>query len=113
MAICIYKILKAQVLYLYNDLKNAYKEIFSARRMLPYITGINSVAEYNFYYSLILSALSSETIEKEKNNYVKQIKQNQKQMKEWAKNCSENYLHKYLLVEAELTESKIKIGKQY
>ncbi|MCB1190902.1 MAG: AAA family ATPase [Leptospiraceae bacterium] len=111
MAICIYKILKAQVLYLYNDLKNAYKEIFSARRMLPYITGINSVAEYNFYYSLILSALSSETIEKEKNNYVKQIKQNQKQMKEWAKNCSENYLHKYLLVEAELARIQDKDWK--
>ena len=39
------------------------------------------------------------------------IKNNQKQMKTWADNCPENFLHKYLLVEAEVANLSYKNWK--
>lgn len=102
LSLCVYKILNCQILYLFNDYNKAHEEILSTRRLLPYITGINSFAEYNFYSSLILTALYSNASKKVKLDYLKIIQKNQKQMKVWANNCKENFLHKLYLVEAEL-----------
>jgi histidine kinase len=62
------------------------------------------VPEANFYSSLALAALCPAAKFGKRIKYKKAINVNQKQMKIWSKNCPENFLHKYLLVEAELTE---------
>lgn len=55
--ICHYQILKSQVLYLYDQLESALSCAIAAQNLLGYICGQFAVAEHNFYYSLILTAL--------------------------------------------------------
>ncbi|MUG95649.1 AAA family ATPase [Scytonema sp. UIC 10036] len=48
--------------------------------------------------SLLISTVDGN----EKAKYLEQLQKNQQQMKIWADNCPENFLHRYLLVEAEI-----------
>ncbi len=59
-------------------------------------------AEHYLYYSLILTALYPIARKEEQNEYWETLETNQQNMKIWADNCPENFLHKYLLVEAEI-----------
>ena len=98
-SICRYYILKAQILYLYGEYKDSLQYSLLAEKDLDFVVGTVSVAEHNFFYSLCIAALFSE---EEKSQQLKQLAKNQKQMRIWADNCPENFLHKYLLVEAEI-----------
>ncbi|MCI0528880.1 MAG: AAA family ATPase, partial [Nitrospira sp.] len=99
--ICIYQILKSQVLYQYDQPAEALRLTLKAREWLPLIRGTIPVVEYNFYYSLCLSALYPEAPKEVQKQYQEQLEMNQNPMKIWADHCPENFLHKYLLVEAE------------
>jgi tetratricopeptide (TPR) repeat protein len=101
-SLCDFYILKSQVLYLYQQHSNALEYILKARELLPYIINRFPSAEYNFYYSLILAGLYPGAAGDIKKDYRDRLDHNQKQMKKWADNCPGNFLHKYLLVEAEL-----------
>ncbi|HSF76398.1 MAG TPA: GAF domain-containing protein, partial [Microcoleus sp.] len=109
-AICYYYIFKAQVLYLYGELQLALASIAKARELSAFISGTIYASSYNFYYSLILAALHPSVSAEEQQEYWTQIEANQAQMKNWANNCPENFLHKYLLVAAEMTRIS---GKWY
>jgi hypothetical protein len=93
---------KAQVLYLYGDNVIALDCIQEAQTMLPYVQGMITNAVNKFYNSLILVGLYPTVSKSEQISDRKQIETNQQQMKIWADNCPENFLHKYLLVEAEI-----------
>ncbi|MGL4376458.1 MAG: SpoIIE family protein phosphatase, partial [Microcoleaceae cyanobacterium] len=101
-ALANYLTYKAQVFYLYGDNVTALDCIQSAEKMLVYVRGMITNAINNFYNSLILIALYPTLDESEQIPYQQKIETNQKQMKIWADNCPENFLHKYLLVEAEM-----------
>lgn len=107
----IYKTIKVQVLYYYGFYEEGLNLINEIQNILPFFAGINSVAEFNFYQSLILCSLYKSAKKETKALYMQQIHTNQKQMKTWAENCSENFLHKYLLVEAELASLEYKNWK--
>ena len=109
-AICCYYLFKAQVLYLYGELQLALALIAKGGELLAFISGSIQVSNYNFYYSLILAALHPSVSPEEQQEYWTQIEANQAQMKNWANNCPENFLHKYLLVAAEMTRIS---GKWY
>ncbi|WP_158633026.1 GAF domain-containing sensor histidine kinase [Dulcicalothrix desertica] len=100
--ICPYLVLKSQVEYLFNRPQSALKYVLEAKNILADIPGVISVGEHNFYYSLILAAVYPNVTKQEQENYLSQINENQKQLRLMAENSSENFLHKYLLVEAEL-----------
>src|ERR671933_332213 len=100
--ICNYNIFKSQVLYLYGEPAEALWCASSAEKLLSFIYGQFGIAEHNFYTSLTLAALYPEVSESEQKRYWKRLEANQKQMKIWADNCPENFLHKYLLVAAEM-----------
>lgn len=100
-AICFYQILKAQVLYLYEQ-PCEINLLKQSAKLLGYIPATISVAKHNFYYSLTLIYYYSEASSDKKKNYWKQIEINQKQMKEWADLCPDNFLDRYLLVAAEM-----------
>jgi class 3 adenylate cyclase/GAF domain-containing protein len=59
-------------------------------------------AEQYLSYSLILGALYPIASSSQQKDYGEILKTNQQKMKIWADNCPENFLHKYLLVEAEI-----------
>jgi len=109
-AICYYYIFQAQVLYLYNECQLALASLAKAQELLSFIAGSIQLSTHNFYYSLVLTALYPSISPEEQQEYWSQIEANQEQMRNWADNCPENFLHKYLLVAAEMARIS---GKWY
>ncbi len=101
-AIARYAILKAQVHFLYGRWDQALEAILMAQELLGFISCSISVAEHNFYYSLILTSLHRDASREKKDEYVDRVRNNQQQMRLWASHCKENFEHQYLLVEAEI-----------
>ena len=101
-AVCIYQIFISHLFYLYNKPVEALKCSLEAESLLTWIPGQYFVSEHNFYQSLILVALYGETSETQQPRYWEKLQANQKQMKIWSDNCPANFLHKYLLIEAEI-----------
>ncbi|HEY9852340.1 MAG TPA: AAA family ATPase [Leptolyngbyaceae cyanobacterium] len=101
-ALCHYLTYKAQVLYLYRNYREALNCLQEAQTMFSAVQGMIISAVNNFYTSLVLAALYPTANESDKLDYQKQIEINQQQMKIWADNCPENFLHEYLLVQAEM-----------
>ncbi|MEM9539162.1 MAG: AAA family ATPase [Cyanobacteria bacterium P01_E01_bin.42] len=96
-----YYIFKAQVFFSYREYEKALEAIEKSDKDLVFISGIPSQANYYLYYSLILMALHPRVENSQQREYEVIIAANQEKMKIWADNCPENFLHKYLLVEAE------------
>jgi PAS domain S-box-containing protein len=97
-----YAILKAQIHFLSGRMEEALDAIKTAQELLAFISCSISVAEHNFYHSLILAALYENASDQTKGEYLAVIRTNQEQMKIWAASCKENFAHQYLLVEAEI-----------
>ncbi|MEB3827534.1 trifunctional serine/threonine-protein kinase/ATP-binding protein/sensor histidine kinase [Phormidium sp. CCY1219] len=100
--LCIYLIRKLQILYLSGCFTEAFECISDIEKYLPFITGTLPATEYNFYHSLLLTALYPEASGEEKKHYLQQLEANQQQMNLWAENCPSNFEHKYRLVNAEI-----------
>lgn len=98
----LFKIIKAQILFLYDRAADALICIQEAEKLLNYLPGHISLAAFNFYYSLILIALYPTAITEQQQYYWRQLTINQKQMQIWAEICPENFRHQYLLVDAEI-----------
>lgn len=58
-------------------------------------------ANQNFYYSLACLALCATAPRSVQRDYLRQVAKKQRQTRRWAKNCPENYQHRFDLVEAE------------
>jgi predicted ATPase/GAF domain-containing protein/tRNA A-37 threonylcarbamoyl transferase component Bud32 len=101
-AICLYYIFKAEILCLY-DQPIELRLLQQSVEWFDYIPGTISIAKHNFYYSLTLISLCSQASTEDRDLYWQQLQANQLCMKEWADNCPENFLHKYLLVAAEMS----------
>ncbi|MDZ7952513.1 AAA family ATPase [Nostoc sp. DedQUE09] len=72
-----------------------------ARKFLNGCAGFTTSAGYYYYGSLIMCNYYPSLPEAERSDVLQQIETNQAQLKIWSESCSENFLHKYLLVEAE------------
>ncbi|MEM9539946.1 MAG: AAA family ATPase [Cyanobacteria bacterium P01_E01_bin.42] len=96
-----HQVLKIQVLYLYEKpvRVSLVEETVALSR---YLYSIIIIATLNYYSSLTLIRHYEEASPEKKQQYWKQIEVNQKDMKEWADRCPDNFLHKYLLVAAEM-----------
>ena len=92
---------KGITLYWFAQYNEACEYLKKAEKYLPLESHI-SVPEFRFYQSLIYTALCQKAAPNEKLNYLNAVQKNQELFNCWAENCPENYLHKYLLIEAEL-----------
>jgi predicted ATPase/GAF domain-containing protein/tRNA A-37 threonylcarbamoyl transferase component Bud32 len=101
-AVCFYYIFKAEILCLY-DRPIELSLLQQSAKWFDYIPGTISIAKHNFYYSLTLLTRCAQAATEDRDLYWQQIETNQLRMKEWADNCPENFLHKYLLVAAEMS----------
>lgn len=91
--------------------KNTSQAVINAQQAEKYeqaIAGVMVVPVYKFYYSLALLAEYPKVPAIVQQQYLKQVINNQKLMKQWAEHAPMNYQHKYQLVEAE----KARILKQ-
>ncbi|GAA6618604.1 protein kinase domain-containing protein [Scytonema sp. NUACC26] len=100
-ALGVYYICKSQSFFLKNQFEKALDYVRLSDKSLQSMVGFTTSSEYYFYFSLILANLFSTVNGEEKVKYLEQIQKNQQQMKIWSDNCPENFLHRYLLVEAE------------
>ncbi len=100
--ICHYGVLKSQVLYLYGRIEDAQQHAETAAAHLPFISGHVSVALHEFYASLIAVAVAERATDEVRPELIEQIKRRQRQLQRWADSCPDNFLHKSLLVAAEL-----------
>ncbi|MFC1681010.1 AAA family ATPase [Pseudomonadota bacterium] len=100
-AICFLRILQAQNLYLYGNTDAARSAISAASHLLPYMATGMTLAMLNFYSSMICAALYETASDAEKERHLEKIVENQSVMKNWAKECPDNFQHLYYLVEGE------------
>ncbi len=100
-ALANYHILKSQALWLHGKPDQALESALKAEEFLSFVRGTILIAEHNFYTSLILTSLYPYTPEDKQKQYQTKTEANQKQMKIWSENCPENFLHKYLMIQAE------------
>ncbi len=96
-----YNVLKAEICYLYGHLDEALKSITTAQGMLGYFSSSISVAELNFYASLVLAATYDRASAAIRDDILGNLEHNQAQLRRWMEHCPENFSHLYHLVEAE------------
>ncbi len=97
-----YNIIKSQVLYIYGRIEEAQICSEKAAAALSFISGHVATAVYEFYASLIAIAALERTPHGVSPDHIEQIKVRQRQLQQWADSCPDNFLHKSLLVSAEI-----------
>jgi len=97
----IYAIQKLILHYLYGDYEGAKEFGALAEEYKWGIKPAYDVIHINLYYSLTLTALYPDATSKEQTAYWAIIETYTAELKTWSEHCEANYLHKYLLVEAE------------
>ncbi|WP_426612522.1 AAA family ATPase [Bradyrhizobium sp. McL0616] len=102
MAICFYKILKAQALYLLGRPREALNATHEIDGMLSYIVNHPNLADRLLFQSLSLAALWEGTGSNQERAAMSQLQANLAQLKVWSENCPDNFLAKRLMVEAEI-----------
>ena len=107
----IYNIMKAQVLYILGNYKEGYEILTEVENSISILGSLNSIAEYYFIDSLLLTKLICNSDLETRAEYFDKLKENQLKMKTWSLNCPENFYHKYLLVEAEIAGIEYKHWK--
>lgn len=104
--ICLFRLYfaKTVVCYLFKQYEEAIEFAREGLKYSGYVQSNISFIEQTFYYCLILLAqyVQEDSGEEEKKQeYLNQVEETQKSIKNWAFHCPANYQHKYDLVEAE------------
>jgi len=100
-ALGLYLIMKAQVLYLYDVPEQALQCLEEARQWLPFFSSFIVNAAYHFYQSLCLIMLYPSQDEAQQQATLERLADNQQQLQRWAGQCPENFQPLFLLVQAE------------
>lgn len=93
---------KMQAAYLFGRYDEALDFAEQAKATLGATFGWFSIAEHNFYYSLILTARMAALDDAQQQACWKQLEENQQRMADWMASCPANFAHKYYLVAAEM-----------
>ena len=102
MAICFYKILKAQALFLLGQPKQALDATREIEGKLTYIINHPNLADHLLFQSLSLAALWGQNEVYDRNDCMKRLHANLDRLKMWSESCPDNFLAKRLIVEAEI-----------
>ncbi|MEM9215217.1 MAG: ATP-binding protein [Cyanobacteria bacterium P01_F01_bin.150] len=100
-AVSAYYILRMHLACLTGQFDQGLDYIRKAEKVLNGSSGSTIYSAYFYYASLILLNVQSHLSPAEQHEAWEKISANQKQLGIWAESCPENFLHKYLLVEAE------------
>ncbi len=98
MALYNYYTYKAQAYYILANSKKAFEYIQKATLYLPSIWGYSTSINYNFFNALIHLTEYEKT---QDSKLLEKVQINQIRMQKWAKNCPENFEHKYLFIQTE------------
>ncbi|ODG99290.1 histidine kinase [Nostoc sp. KVJ20] len=100
-----YCFLKIQLSYLYGRYADAVKAAEEADKTLASNSGFFPIIQYHFYYPLSLIAVYPNATLEKKKQYWEIIREHQQIQKTWAENCPTNFLHRYLLLSAEIART--------
>lgn len=101
-ALARFHIFKGLALYVLRDYEEARISLVAAGEKVSFLFGTIYSAEYVFVDSLIHVGLLETATKKDKSTYLERIRENQIKLKLWAGHCKENFLHRYLLIKAEI-----------
>ncbi|MDF0555377.1 AAA family ATPase [Kamptonema sp. UHCC 0994] len=87
--------------YLFKDYKKAFNNTIEANKYVLPVKTFLLEPQHSFYFSLVLLACYNNSEPEQQQNLLKQVESNQENMNTWAKQCPENFLHKFTLIEAE------------
>ncbi|GIW21862.1 MAG: serine/threonine protein kinase [Candidatus Sericytochromatia bacterium] len=104
--IAIAHFIKMLIFFLLGNYDKALEHAEEFEKNKDFLLGNILIAEFLFYYSLILIAKFSKSPNIIFKRYLKIIKNNQKQLKQFSEKCVSNFLAKYYLVDAELKRIK-------
>jgi len=107
MALISYYVYKIQISFILEKPEEAIQFFEKSKPFVTVLMNFTPLMDYNFYTSLLAISEYQNT---QKEEYLELLKNNQIQMQTWVKNCPENFLHKYQLVQAE--EARIE-GKPF
>jgi histidine kinase len=97
-----YVTLQIQVLFLLGQYEKALEKVREIEPMLYSPMMMVITPELHYYHSLLLTRYYDDMDAREQKAMRKILRTNLKMLKRWAKGCPENFLHKYLLVSAEM-----------
>ncbi|MEH2140154.1 protein kinase domain-containing protein [Nostoc sp.] len=99
-----YCFLKIQLSYLYGRYEDAIQSAQEAEKTLGSNSAFFQIIQYHFYYPLSLLAIYPNATLEKKKQYWDTIQEHQQIQKNWADNCPQNFLHRYLLLSAEMAK---------
>lgn len=88
--------------YLFGDYQKALHALELAIEIEDNSKESSEPSSHYFYHVLVLKEIYDSASKQEKVGYLRKIRQEMKRLKRIADRCPDNYLHKYLLVKAEL-----------
>ncbi|NER03069.1 MAG: GAF domain-containing protein [Okeania sp. SIO3C4] len=100
-SVCFHYCLNIHSCYVLELFEESFEYFKKAGTILYAAAGYTTISNYYYYASLVLLQLYSSRSPQEKVELLEEVKTKQKQLKAWTESCPENFLHKYLLVEAE------------
>ncbi|MEG3858969.1 trifunctional serine/threonine-protein kinase/ATP-binding protein/sensor histidine kinase [Microcoleus sp. herbarium12] len=100
-ATCLYYILRMHLACLTADFEPGLYYFTEAEKILNYVVGFTTYSGYYYYGSLILLNLYLGLSPAAQSDALARIRSHQERLRTWSESCPENFLHKYLLVEAE------------
>ncbi len=92
---------KTYLAYLFQNYEQAYTFACEAEKYRDGATGTMMIPVHNFLYSLTMIAHFPNANLEQKQSFLQQIDQNQRELKLWAYHAPSNYEHKYKLILAE------------
>ncbi|MBD2772762.1 AAA family ATPase [Iningainema sp. BLCCT55] len=95
-------IAQSMLYYLFGEYELAHFHVAQTEQYLSASSGKFLIFAHNFYYSLSLTALYTSASKSVQTQFKEKLLSLQQQMKHWANFSTENFQHKYLLVEAEI-----------
>lgn len=87
--------------FLFGRYEEAFQGMIATKKYLEVVLSTAYIPAVNFYDSLVRLKLCPTASSSQRKKHLRQVKANQKKMKRWSEHSHTNYLHKYLLVEAE------------
>ncbi len=104
---------KMLLCYWFQEYDDALSNAEKAEQFINNVISFPVYASFHFYAGLLYLVLLPNSDEKEL--FLYEIKCIQKKLKCWAKQCPENYLHKYKLLKAEIAvkDNYIELAKDY
>ncbi|MCP4130395.1 MAG: AAA family ATPase, partial [bacterium] len=101
--VLVWYIIGKQILsYLSHSFEKAVEVSEYGKQFADEITDVFGIPRYYFYYSLSLLAVYRDKNRSNRKEILKQVHLFQKKMNIWMNTCPENFLHLFLLVQAEL-----------